>query len=100
MTDIDIADPAIEAYAADHTTPEPPWFAELAAETRASTEAPNMMVGTLEGRLLKGADEFEQPHPVQAAQDRLDVSFPADHLHLRHGDEHRLTPRSCRRSAG
>jgi hypothetical protein len=54
----------------------------------------------LEGRLLKGADEFEQPHPVQAAQDRLDVSFPADHLHLRHGDEHRLTPRSCWRPAG
>ena len=54
----------------------------------------------LEGRLLVGADELEQPQPVQAAQDRLDVTFPADDLHLRHGDEHRLTPRSRRRRAG
>ena len=54
----------------------------------------------LEGRLLEGADEFEQSHPVQAAEDRLDVTFPADDLHLRHGDEHVLMPRSCRRPAG
>ena len=64
MTDIDIADPAIEAYAADHTTPEPPWFAELAAETRASTEAPNMMVGTLEGRLLAALVAMHRPQVV------------------------------------
>ena len=54
----------------------------------------------LERRLVEGADELEQPHPVQTAQDRLDVTFPADDLHLRHGDEHVLTPRSCRRPAG
>ena len=64
MTDIDIADPAIEAYAADHTTPEPSWFAELAAETRASTEAPNMMVGTLEGRLLAALVAMHRPQVV------------------------------------
>ncbi|MBA2768978.1 MAG: class I SAM-dependent methyltransferase [Sporichthyaceae bacterium] len=50
--DIDIADPRLEQYAAEHTTPEPPWFAALAEETRAATRAPSMMVGTLEGRFL------------------------------------------------
>ena len=61
MTDIDIADPRIEAYAVEHTTPEPPWFAELAAETRSSTEAPNMMVGTLEGRFLAALVAMHRP---------------------------------------
>jgi caffeoyl-CoA O-methyltransferase len=48
----DIVDPRIEAYAAAHSTPEPALFADLAAETRTSTSAPSMMVGTLEGRFL------------------------------------------------
>jgi caffeoyl-CoA O-methyltransferase len=48
----DIVDPRIEAYAAAHSTPEPALFADLAAETRTSTSAPGMMVGTLEGRFL------------------------------------------------
>jgi caffeoyl-CoA O-methyltransferase len=48
----DIVDPRIEEYAVAHSTPEPALFAELAAETRKSTSAPNMMVGTLEGRFL------------------------------------------------
>ncbi len=43
----------IEAYAAAHTTPEPALFAELAAVTRARTQHPQMMVGHLEGALLK-----------------------------------------------
>ena len=64
MTDIDIADPRIEAYAVGHTTPEPPWFAELAAETRSSTEAPNMMVGTLEGRFLAALVAMHQPQVI------------------------------------
>jgi len=42
----------IEHYAAAHSTPEPDYFAELAEETRRSTSAPQMMVGTLEGRFL------------------------------------------------
>ena len=37
MTDIDIVDPRVEQYAGEHTTPEPPWFAVLADETRAGT---------------------------------------------------------------
>ncbi len=48
----DIVDPRIEEYAAAHSTPEPALFADLAAETRTSTSAPSMMVGTLEGRFL------------------------------------------------
>ena len=56
MTDIEIADPRVEQYAVEHTTPEPavvrrPW----PSETRNATGAPTMMVGTLEGRLLTAA---------------------------------------------
>jgi caffeoyl-CoA O-methyltransferase len=43
----------IEDYAAAHTTPEDPWLAALAGETRASLAAPQMMTGPLEGRFLQ-----------------------------------------------
>src|SRR5688500_9649624 len=43
----------IEDYAAAHTTPEPPWLAALAEETRASLPGPGMMTGPLEGRYLE-----------------------------------------------
>lgn len=45
--------PGIEAYAEAHTTAEPPHFATLAAETIAFSRDAQMMVGPLEGRLLK-----------------------------------------------
>ena len=64
MTDIEIVDPRIEQYAAEQTTPEPPWFAALAAETRAATRAPGMMVGTLEGRLLAALVALLRPQSV------------------------------------
>ena len=64
MTDIDIADPRVEAYAVEHTTAEPEWFATLADETRASTSAPGMMVGTLEGRFLKALVAMLRPEKV------------------------------------
>ena len=48
-----VVDPAIEAYAADHTTPEDPLLAEVAATTRATQDAHGMMVGLLEGRFLE-----------------------------------------------
>jgi caffeoyl-CoA O-methyltransferase len=51
--EITITDPAIEAYAVDHTTPEPPWFAEVASRTREASPFAQMMVGTLEGRFLR-----------------------------------------------
>jgi caffeoyl-CoA O-methyltransferase len=48
-----IADSAVEAYAEAHTTPPTPLLAELAAETRATLERPQMLTGTVEGRLLE-----------------------------------------------
>jgi caffeoyl-CoA O-methyltransferase len=47
-----IVEPSVEAYAEAHSTPPSDLFDLLAAETRASTTAPQMMVGQLEGRLL------------------------------------------------
>lgn len=46
-------DPAIEAYAAEHTGPLPELYERLRQETRESTDLPQMQVGRLEGRLLK-----------------------------------------------
>jgi caffeoyl-CoA O-methyltransferase len=60
----DIVDPRIEEYAAAHSTPEPALFAALAAETREGTSAPNMMVGTLEGRFLSFLVSMLRPQLV------------------------------------
>ncbi len=60
----DLLDPRVEQYAVDHTSPEPPWFAALAEETRAGTSAPGMMVGTLEGRLLTALVAMLRPRSV------------------------------------
>ena len=49
----DIVDAAIEAYAAAHTTPTPPFLSEVAEYTRSNMSAPGMMVGNLEGRFLE-----------------------------------------------
>jgi caffeoyl-CoA O-methyltransferase len=48
-----IADPALEAYAAAHSTDESPLLRELARETRAKTKLPQMLVGHLEGAFLR-----------------------------------------------
>ena len=48
-----VVDPAIEAYAAEHSTPEPDLLALLAAETRESVPNPQMLSGPLEGRFLQ-----------------------------------------------
>jgi caffeoyl-CoA O-methyltransferase len=42
----------IERYAEEHSTPDAELFRRLAEETRASTTAPQMMVGPLEGPFL------------------------------------------------
>jgi caffeoyl-CoA O-methyltransferase len=47
-----IVEPGVEAYAEAHSTPPGDLFDRLAAETRAKTTVPQMMVGQLEGRLL------------------------------------------------
>jgi caffeoyl-CoA O-methyltransferase len=49
----EITDPAIEQYATDHSSPEPPLLVELAQATREFSSAYGMMVGRLEGRFLK-----------------------------------------------
>lgn len=43
----------IEQYAEDHTTPAPAYLQDLAEETERTMSAPQMMVGTLEGRFLE-----------------------------------------------
>jgi caffeoyl-CoA O-methyltransferase len=43
----------IEQYAAEHTTPPTDVLAALAAETRETLEAPQMLTGTIEGRFLE-----------------------------------------------
>jgi caffeoyl-CoA O-methyltransferase len=50
---VDLVDPEIERYAEAHTTPPPPLLQELAEETRATLDAPQMLTGTIEGRLLE-----------------------------------------------
>jgi len=64
MADIDVADPRVEQYAVEHTTPEPEWFATVADNTRARTTAPGMMVGTLEGRFLAAVVAMLRPARV------------------------------------
>jgi caffeoyl-CoA O-methyltransferase len=47
-----IVEPSVEQYAEEHSTPPTDLFERLAAETRETTTAPQMMVGQLEGMLL------------------------------------------------
>jgi caffeoyl-CoA O-methyltransferase len=42
----------VERYAVEHSTPDPEFFRRLEDETRATTTAPQMMVGPLEGPFL------------------------------------------------
>lgn len=48
-----IVGPAIEAYAEQHTSPPTEGLVRLAEETTATLDAPQMMVGALEGRVLE-----------------------------------------------
>jgi caffeoyl-CoA O-methyltransferase len=47
-----IVEPSVEAYAAEHSSPNAELFTRLAEETQANTTAPQMMVGLLEGQFL------------------------------------------------
>jgi caffeoyl-CoA O-methyltransferase len=49
----DIVDPALEAYAEQHTSAAPAYLDKLADDLRATLEYPGMMVGLLEGRYLE-----------------------------------------------
>lgn len=59
-----IVAPRIEQYAVEHCSREPDYLAELAAETQKSTSAPEMMVGTLEGRFLSALVAMLRPQLV------------------------------------
>jgi caffeoyl-CoA O-methyltransferase len=48
-----VVDPDVERYVEAHTTPPEPYLAELARETREQLRAPQMLTGTVEGRLLE-----------------------------------------------
>ncbi len=50
---MDIVPEPIERYAEEHTTAPEPLLAELAKETRETLESPQMLTGTVEGRLLE-----------------------------------------------
>ena len=50
---MDIVRPEIERYAEAHTTPPSALLAALEAETRATMSSPEMLTGTVEGRLLE-----------------------------------------------
>jgi len=50
---MNLVDPAIEQYAAEHSSALPPLLGELAAVTREKTTAPQMMIGPIEGNLLR-----------------------------------------------
>jgi caffeoyl-CoA O-methyltransferase len=52
VADRPVADPLLEAYAAAHTTPQPAELQTVAQSTRAFSEAHDMMVGDVVGRLL------------------------------------------------
>jgi caffeoyl-CoA O-methyltransferase len=47
-----IVNEGVEQYAVEHSTTDPDFFRSLEEETRATTTAPQMMVGPLEGQFL------------------------------------------------
>ena len=47
-----IVEPRVEQYAEEHTSPDGELFERLAAETRAVSQIPQMMVGHLQGQFL------------------------------------------------
>jgi caffeoyl-CoA O-methyltransferase len=55
---------AIEAYAEAHSTPPAELFGRLAAETRETQNAPQMMVGALEGAFLSFVVGLKRPRLV------------------------------------
>jgi caffeoyl-CoA O-methyltransferase len=57
-------DEAIERYAEEHSTPRRALFERLAEETRSTQNAPQMMVGPLEGAFLSFMVGLKQPRLV------------------------------------
>ncbi len=53
--------PELELYAEQHSTAEPSYLAELAAETRSSIELPQMLSGHVQGRFLSLLSKLVRP---------------------------------------
>jgi caffeoyl-CoA O-methyltransferase len=56
--------PELEAFAAAHSTPAPPHLAALHEATRVELDAPEMLSGTVEGRLLETLVWIARPRLV------------------------------------
>jgi caffeoyl-CoA O-methyltransferase len=59
-----IVNEAVERYALEQSTPDPELFRRLEEETRATTTAPQMMVGPLEGQFLGWLVRLSQARSV------------------------------------
>jgi len=59
-----VVDEAVEQYAEEHSTPAAELFTRLAAETRETQNAPQMMVGQLEGAFLSFVVYLAKPKLV------------------------------------
>jgi caffeoyl-CoA O-methyltransferase len=59
-----IVNEAVERYALEHSTPDPEFFRRLEEETRATSTAPQMMVGPLEGQFLGWLVKLSQARSV------------------------------------
>ncbi len=57
-------DPALEEYAEHHSDPEPSYLKELAEETRAKIDLPQMLSGHLQGRFLSMISKMLSPKVV------------------------------------
>ncbi len=57
-------DPDLDRYATEHSTAEPELLGQVAAATREALDAPQMMVGPLEGRFLEMLVYLSQPSRV------------------------------------
>ncbi len=53
--------PELELYAEKHSAEEPSYLTELAAETRSSTEVPQMLSGHVQGRFLSLLSKLVRP---------------------------------------
>ena len=67
---MNLVDPRADEYAERHTTPSGELFERLAAETRETSQIPEMMVGEVEGRFLEflvratGAQRVREPAAI------------------------------------
>ena len=61
---MEFLDPALEAYAENHTSPEPPAAAELNRQTHLKVLQPRMLSGHLQGRLLSMMAHMARPEQI------------------------------------